>query len=98
VQSPVRHEDLWIRSVAHYHAREREQRKWEWVRYFDRMAELHRNLSADYTARAETLLNLSSDPSPSGEGCTHTHVRDKDGSGPYLHSPGEERERSVARL
>ncbi len=49
-------EELWSESVRRYHKRQREHNRWEWVRYFDRMADSHAQLSESYRERAETLL------------------------------------------
>jgi hypothetical protein len=48
-------EEAWKLSLAAHREREREQNRWEWVRFFDRMAEAHRELSQDYERRAEAL-------------------------------------------
>jgi hypothetical protein len=48
-------EELWMESVRRFHERRREQNRWEWVRYFDRMAQSHAKLSKDYRERAELL-------------------------------------------
>ncbi len=34
----------------------RERNRWEWVRFFDRMAESHARLSEDYERRAAALM------------------------------------------
>jgi len=36
-------------------AHQREQNRWEWVRYFNRMAKSHAALAADYERRADEL-------------------------------------------
>ena len=48
-------EPSYLESVRRYNARRREQNRWEWVRFFDRMARSHRALSEDYERRAEEL-------------------------------------------
>jgi len=48
-------EELWAESERRHTARTREQNRWEWVRYFDRMAANHARLSESYEARAEAL-------------------------------------------
>ena len=45
----------YLESVRRYNARRREQNRWEWVRFFDRMAASHRALSEDYERRAAKL-------------------------------------------
>jgi hypothetical protein len=44
-------------SVRRFNARRREENRWAWVRYFDRMADAHARLSAEYGARAEALMD-----------------------------------------
>ncbi len=48
-------EELWSVSVKRYHEKRRDQNRWEWVRYFDRMAACHARLSESYRERAEKL-------------------------------------------
>jgi hypothetical protein len=48
-------EVLWAESERRYTRRQREQNRWEWVRYFDRMARNHARLSEEYERRAEEL-------------------------------------------
>jgi hypothetical protein len=50
-----RAEEIWMESERKHQERERRQLRWEWVRYFDRMAKNHRQLSQDYERRAEEL-------------------------------------------
>ena len=51
-----RMEELWAESVRRYNARQREQNRWEWVRYFDRIAASLRTRAQEYDRRAEELL------------------------------------------
>ena len=46
---------LWEASVRRHNENIRQRNRWEWVRYFDRMAANHRKLSESYVARAEAL-------------------------------------------
>jgi len=48
-------EDLWLESTRRYDERRREQHRWEWVRFFDKMAASHARISEDYQRRAEEL-------------------------------------------
>ena len=48
-------EPSYLESVRRYNTQRREQNRWEWVRFFDRMAASHRALSEDYERRAEEL-------------------------------------------
>jgi len=45
-----------MESERRHRARIREQNRWEWVRYFDRMAASHARLSESYRERAERLV------------------------------------------
>jgi hypothetical protein len=47
---------MWMESERRHRARIWEQNRWEWVRFFDRMAQSHARLSQDYRDRAEKLL------------------------------------------
>jgi hypothetical protein len=49
-------QEMWMESVVRYNEREREQNRWEWVRFFDRMAQSHARISEEYEARAQKLL------------------------------------------
>ncbi len=49
-------EAAWAESVRRHNARLREQNRWEWIRFFDRMARSHARISEDYQCRAEQLL------------------------------------------
>jgi hypothetical protein len=48
-------EEMYAESVRRFHERQREENRWEWVRYFDRMAQSHAKLSENYRERAEKL-------------------------------------------
>jgi hypothetical protein len=52
---PDTEEGLYAESVRRHHAKIRERNRWEWVRYFDLMAESHARLSESYRERAEKL-------------------------------------------
>lgn len=45
----------YMESVRRFHARRREQNRWEWVRFFDRMAASHARIAQDYERRAAEL-------------------------------------------
>ena len=47
--------ELYIGSVRAYNRRRREQARWLWVRHFDKMADLHSRLAADYQRKADAL-------------------------------------------
>ena len=49
-------EAMWAESVRKDRERRRERNRWEWIRFFDRMAWNHALLSASYEKRAEKLL------------------------------------------
>jgi hypothetical protein len=49
--------ELWIGSVRTYNRRRREQARWLWVRHFDKMADLHTRLAADYQRKADALMS-----------------------------------------
>jgi L-fucose mutarotase/ribose pyranase (RbsD/FucU family) len=42
-------------SVRRHHEKIRQRNRWEWVRFFDRMAESHARIAQDYERRAEEL-------------------------------------------
>ena len=46
----------YVESVRRHHAKVRERNRWEWVRFFDRMAESHARISEGYRERAQKLL------------------------------------------
>lgn len=47
---------MYRESVRCHREKLREQHRWEWVRFFDRMAESHAQISEDYQRRATALL------------------------------------------
>ncbi len=49
-------EELWAESERRHLARKREQNRWEWVRYFDRIAASLRARADEYDQRAARLL------------------------------------------
>ncbi len=49
-------EPSYAESVRRFHARRQESHRWEWVRYFDRMARNHARLAEEHAARAEALM------------------------------------------
>ena len=55
VEDPEALDELWEASARRHHEQIRRQNRWEWVRYFDRMATNHARLAADYERRAEEL-------------------------------------------
>jgi hypothetical protein len=65
---PDEREEAWMESVRRHHAKIRERNRWEWVRYFDRMAENHAKLSEDYQRRAEKLCESNRSPRSPTEG------------------------------
>ena len=60
-------EDLWKGSIARHRDRKRQQNRWRWVRYFDRLAANHAAISADYERRAEALISGASAAKDEGE-------------------------------
>jgi hypothetical protein len=54
---PEAEHELRKASVRRHHEKIRQQHRWEWVRYFDRMAESHARLSESYRERAEALVD-----------------------------------------
>jgi len=48
-------EEVWRASERRHAARLREQNRWEWVRYFDRLARSLRERAAHYERRADEL-------------------------------------------
>ena len=46
----------YIESVKRYNAQRRQANRWEWIRFFDRMAASHTALAASYEERAQALL------------------------------------------
>jgi hypothetical protein len=53
---PDEREESYMESVRRFHARRQDQYRWEWVRYFDRMARNHARLAEEHAARAEALM------------------------------------------
>jgi hypothetical protein len=53
--------EVWLTSVRTYNRRRREQARWLWIRHFDKMADLHARLAADYQRRADALCNEDGD-------------------------------------
>ncbi len=49
-------EDAWAESARVHQRRTRERNRWEWIRFFERMAENHARMSEDYGRRASALL------------------------------------------
>jgi hypothetical protein len=49
-------EPTYAESVRRFNARRQNQYRWEWVRYFDRMARNHARLAEEHAARAEALM------------------------------------------
>jgi hypothetical protein len=49
-------EDLWKGSIARHRDRKRQQNRWAWIRFFDRMSASHEALAEDYRRRAEALI------------------------------------------
>ncbi len=45
----------YLESVRRHHEKIRQRNRWEWVRFFDRMAESHARIAQDYERRAEEL-------------------------------------------
>ncbi len=48
-------EASYVESVRRHHEKIRQRNRWEWVRFFDRMAESHARIAQDYERRAEEL-------------------------------------------
>jgi sRNA-binding protein len=49
-------EELWKESERRHAAQPREQRRWEWSRYYDGLASFHRERAAVCERRAEQLM------------------------------------------
>ncbi len=47
----------YVESVRRHHEKIRQRNRWEWVRFFDRMAESHARIAQDYERRAEELCS-----------------------------------------
>ncbi len=50
-------QEMWKASVRRHNAKTRERNRWEWVRFFDRMAASHARISEGYRERAERLMD-----------------------------------------
>jgi hypothetical protein len=48
-------EPSYREGVRRHNEKVRERNRWEWVRFFDRMAESHTRIAEDYERRAEEL-------------------------------------------
>jgi hypothetical protein len=57
-------EPSYQESVRRYNRRRQEEHRWEWIRYFDRMAALHARLAAEHAARAESLFREGGEEPP----------------------------------
>lgn len=53
--------ESWKASVARDRERKRQQNRWRWARFFDRMAANHAAISEDFRRRAEELLASEAD-------------------------------------
>lgn len=49
-------EDAWAESSRVHRQRERQRNRWEWIRFFERMAASHARTSENYERRARELL------------------------------------------
>jgi len=52
---PTTLEPGYLESVRRHHEKIRQRNRWEWVRFFDRMAQSHARIAQDYERRAEEL-------------------------------------------
>jgi len=52
---PTMLEASYVESVRRHHEKIRQRNRWEWVRFFDRMAQSHARIAQDYERRAEEL-------------------------------------------
>ncbi len=52
---PTMAEASYVESVRRHHEKIRQRNRWEWVRFFDRMAQSHARIAQDYERRAEEL-------------------------------------------
>ena len=50
-----REAEAWSESARAHHSRIRNRNRWEWIRFFERMAQSHARLSEDYQRRADEL-------------------------------------------
>ncbi len=48
--------ESWRESERRYYQRKEDQRRWEWIRFSERMAAVHAELSEEHRSRAERLL------------------------------------------
>jgi hypothetical protein len=49
-------EPSYAESVRRFNARRREVNRWEWIKFYDRLARNHARLSEEHAVRAEKLL------------------------------------------
>ena len=49
-------EAFYVESVRRFNERRRQANRWEWIRFFDRMAASHPTLATSYENWAEALL------------------------------------------
>ncbi len=49
-------EVAWAESVRRHQARRREQNRWEWIRFFEHMRDLHQGLADEHRSSARALL------------------------------------------
>jgi hypothetical protein len=49
-------EPSYAESVRRYHAKRQQQARWEWIRYYGRLARCHARLAEENEARAEALM------------------------------------------
>ncbi len=48
-------EAAWAESTRIHHARRREHNRWEWIRFFEHMRDLHQGLADEHRSKAEAL-------------------------------------------
>ncbi len=48
-------EAMYAASVRRHNARLREQNRWEWIRFFEHMRDLHQGLADEHRTKAEAL-------------------------------------------
>ena len=51
-------EPSYLESVARYNARRREENRWEWIKFWLRVAASHARLAASYEERAAALREI----------------------------------------
>ena len=61
---PDEREASYLESVRRHHEKIRQRNRWEWVRFFDRMAESHARIAQDYERRAEVLCGETTEGAP----------------------------------